>query len=122
MGVGTANHRIAQREVIYDAARKEVVESWGGADRFPNPEGDVALSPDGARFVNGHREGENHYYTFLDLRRKQTIKSPPIFLSKWSGGNLRLDPAPCWNRTSDAIVVPGIAKDGTRQMFLIDLK
>jgi len=42
--------------------------------------------------------------------------------SKWRGGPLRLDPAPGWNRTSDAIVVPGIAPDGTRQMFLLELK
>ena len=36
-------------------------------------------------------------------------------------GELRLDPAPCWNRTGDAIVVPGIAPDGTRQMFIVTL-
>jgi hypothetical protein len=39
----------------------------------------------------------------------------------WNRGPLRLDPAPAWNRTGDAIVVPGIASDGTRQMFLLEL-
>ena len=55
-------------------------------------------------------------------RDNGTVKSPPIFLSTWRGGPLRLDPAPAWNWTSDAIVVPGIAPDGTRQMFLLELK
>ena len=34
-------------------------------------------------------------------------------------GDLRIDAAPRWNRTNDAILVPGIAENGTRQMFLI---
>ena len=50
------------------------------------------------------------------------MKSPPVYLAHWNGGPLRLDPAPCWNRTSDAIVVPGIAPDTTRQMFLLELR
>jgi len=35
------------------------------------------------------------------------------------GGDIRIDPAPRWNRTNDAILVPGIAKDNTRQMYVI---
>ena len=110
------------KQVIYDAAQKKIVDSLGGKDVFPNPEGDIAMSPDGSWFVNSHREGEYHHYTFLDLKTRRTVKSPPVFLSTWRSGALRLDPAPCWNRTSDAIVVPGIAPDGTRQMFLLELK
>lgn len=34
-------------------------------------------------------------------------------------GNIRIDPAPRWNRTNDAILVPGISKNKTRQMFVI---
>ena len=110
------------KQVIYDSAKKEIAESLGATDIFPNPEGDVSLSPDGSWFVNSHREGEHHHYTFLDMKTRRTVKSPPVFLSTWRGGPLRLDPAPAWNRTSDAIVVPGIAPDGTRQMFLLELK
>jgi hypothetical protein len=36
-------------------------------------------------------------------------------------GDLWLDPAPCWNRAGNAIVVPGIAPDGPRQMFVIEV-
>ena len=110
------------QQVIYDLAQKKVVESLGGKDVFPNPEGDVSLSPDGSWFVNSHRRDQHNHYTFLNMKTRQTVNSPPIFMSTWRGGPLRLDPAPCWNRTSDAIVVPGIAPDGTRQMFLLELK
>lgn len=109
------------RQVVYDTARQQIVHSLGGKDIFPNPEGDVSLSPDGSWFVNGHREGEFHHYTFLEMKTRRMVKSPPVFLSTWNSGPLRLDPAPAWNRTSDAIVVPGIASDGTRQMFLLEL-
>lgn len=109
------------QQAIYDVAQKKIVGSLGGKDVFPNPEGDVALSPDGSWFVNSHREGEHHHYTFLEMRSRRLVKSPPVFLANWTRGAVRLDPAPTWNRTSDAIVVPGIAKDGTRQMFLLQL-
>ena len=38
------------------------------------------------------------------------------------GGDVRIDPAPRWNRTNDAILVPGVARDGTRQMFVIRVR
>ena len=37
-------------------------------------------------------------------------------------GDIRIDPAPRWNRTSDAILVPGIADNQTRQLFVIKIK
>ena len=98
------------------------MESLGGKDVFPNPEGDVSLSPDGSWFVNSHREGQHHHYTFLEMKTRRVVKSPRVYLADWNRGALRLDPAPAWNRTSDAIVVPGIAADGTRQMFLLELR
>lgn len=110
------------KQVVYDTAQKQIVASLGGKDVFPNPEGDVSLSPDGSWFVNSHREGEYNHYTFLELKTRRVVKSPPVFMSTWRSGPLRLDPAPTWNRTSDAIVVPGIAPDGTRQMFLLEIR
>ncbi|HUR58102.1 MAG TPA: hypothetical protein VM029_10365 [Opitutaceae bacterium] len=110
------------QQVIYDTEQRKVAESMGGKEIFPNPEGDVSLSPDGTWFVNSHRDGEYNHYTFLERKTGRVVKSPPIYLAKWNGGPLRLDPAPCWNRSGDAIVVPGIAPDTTRQMFLLELK
>jgi len=34
-------------------------------------------------------------------------------------GDIRIDPAPAWNGTNDAILVPCIAKNKARQMFVI---
>jgi hypothetical protein len=34
-------------------------------------------------------------------------------------GDIRIDPAPRWNRAGNAILVPGIARNKTRQMFVL---
>jgi hypothetical protein len=115
--IGSANNQ----QVIYDTASRQIAEVLGGSELFPNPGGDIALAPDGRWFVNSHKEGEHNHYTFLYRPTGRTLGSPPVLLGPWRSGDLRLDPAPCWNRTGDAIVVPGIAEDGTRQMFLIDI-
>lgn len=109
------------KQVVYDCAARRIVEVIGGTDLFPNPGGDIALAPDGRWFVNSHKEGDYNHYTFLHRATGRTLRSPPVLLGPWKSGDLRLDPAPCWNRTGDAIVVPGIADDGSRQMFLIQL-
>jgi hypothetical protein len=109
------------QQVVYDTEKRAIVERWGGKEVFPNPGGDIALAPDGRWFVNSHREGQHNHYTFLDRRTGRTLRAPPIFMAHWATGDLRLDPAPCWNRTGDAIVVPGIAGDGSRQMFMIEV-
>ncbi len=116
--IGSADHQ----QVIYDAATRQIVQKLGGAEVFPDPGGDISLAPDGRWFVNSHREGEYNHYTFLDRRTGRVRRSPPVFMRTWAKGDLRLDPAPCWNRTGDAIVVPGIAPDGTRQMFVLELE
>ena len=36
-------------------------------------------------------------------------------------GDIRIDPAPRWNRTSDTLLVPGLTENGTRQMFMLRL-
>jgi hypothetical protein len=72
--------------------------------------------------VNSHKEGDYNHYTFLHRATGRALRSPPVLLGPWKTGDLRLDPAPCWNRTGDAIVVPGIADDGTRQMFIIRIE
>jgi hypothetical protein len=108
------------QQVIYDTASRRIVEKLGGKDVFPNPGGDIALAPDGRWFVNSHRNGEHNHYTFLDRRTGRIVRAPPVFMGPWKSGDLRLDPAPCWNRSGDALVVPGIAADGTRQMFVLE--
>ena len=110
------------QQVVCDAATGRIVQTLGDTKVFPKPGGDISLSPDGRWLVNGHGGKGYNYYTFLELKTGQVRKSPGIRLGTWNSKELRLDPAPCWNRTSDAIVVPGCAEDNTRQMFLIRLE
>ncbi len=110
---------VEDQQVVYDTEKRAIIERWGGTETFPNPGGDIALAPDGRWFVNSHREGEHNHYTFLERATGRVWRAPPVFMGQWRSGDLRLDPAPCWNRAGDAIVVPGIAADGTRQMFVI---
>ncbi len=111
------------RQVIYDTASQKIVGDLGGPELFANPEGDIAVSPDARWFVNGDRIGSCNHYVFLDRETGRTFRSPGVYMADWSTktGALRLDPAPAWNREGNAIVVPGIAADGTRQMFMISL-
>lgn len=110
--------RQAKNQVIYDVDKQEVVGTLGTKKVFPDPEGDISLSPDGKLLVNGYtKEGKNYYVVY---RRNDGAFTRSSGVEKGSyGGDIRIDPAPCWNRTSDAILVPGIAPDKTRQMFVI---
>lgn len=63
-------------------------------------------------------DGNRNFYSVY--RRSDGAFARSEGLDKGSyGGNIRIDPAPRWNRTNDAILVPGIAADSTRQMFLM---
>ena len=61
--------------------------------------------------------------SLLSFRRADgyATRSKGIDKGRWEK-ELRVDAAPCWNRNGTAVVAPGIAKDGTRQMFLISLQ
>jgi hypothetical protein len=112
--------------VVCDVFTGKVVADLGGPELVINPGGDTAVSPAGRWLVNGSRVGKYNHYLFLDRRTGRSFKSPGVFMADWTtngprGAAVRLDPAPAWNRESNAIVVPGIAPDGTRQMFLITM-
>ncbi len=108
-------------QAIYDVELEQYVGTLGDPSIFPNPEGDIALSPDGTWLVNGwKRDGANHY-AFFRRADGYAVRSDGIDKGQWTG-ELRVDGAPCWNRDGTAVVVPGIASDGTRQMFLISLE
>jgi hypothetical protein len=110
-------------QVLYDVERQDYVGTLGTPALFPDPEGDIALSPDGAWFVNGHRTKEGNRYAFLRRADGRSVVSPPLPIDRWTSGPLRIDPAPCWNRKGDRVLVTALAPDEarTRQMFLIRL-
>lgn len=106
-------------QVYYDVDARRVVGRIGTPELFPNPEGDIAMSPDGKWFVNGWSSGNTNRYAVLNLTDGRFGWTPPLDRGDYRG-DLRIDSAPRWNRTSDALLVPGIAGDGTRQLFRID--
>lgn len=110
-------------QVLYDSDTQTVVSVLGDASVFPNPGGDVALSPDGQWLVNGYRTGKANSYVFLNRKTRAVLRAGPFPVDHWTSGELRIDGAPCWNRESSAVVFPAIANDAerTRQMFLVEI-
>jgi len=108
------------KQILYDISKQQVVGQLGTPEIFPNPGGDVALSPDGKWFVNGYKAGDSN--RFVVYRRSDGLYGRSAGLDKGAySGDIRIDPAPRWNRASNAILVPGIAANKTRQMFVIQI-
>lgn len=115
------------KQILYDARKQEIVGQIGTPEILPEPGGDSALSPDGQWFVNGYGVGRENFYAILRRSDGSSVRTRGLPIDHWTGamsGPLRLDPAPCWNRTNDQIAVPAIADDPgrTRQTFLIRIR
>ena len=118
--------REGKKQILYDVDQSRVIGQLGTPELFPDPEGDISLSPDGNWFVNGYKvqskdKGNKNYFAVLRLNDGVFARSEGIDKGAYLG-NIRIDPAPRWNRTNDAILVPGISENKTRQMFVIQLK
>lgn len=106
------------RQVRYDIEKKEIIGYLGNPEMFPDPEGDISLSPNGDMFANGWVNGTMNSYTILRRSDGAYATTEGLSRGKYSG-DIRIDPAPRWNRTNDAILVPGLDDNGTRQIFMI---
>lgn len=114
--------QIGANQILYDTDSQQIVGQLGSSKIFPNPGGDVALSPNGNWFVNGHGEKGKNYYTILRRSDGAWTRSEGFNQGGYVGGDLRLDPGPLWNRDSTQLLVPGIAADKTRQLFVITVE
>ena len=117
--------RQKDRQILFDTDNQIIVGTLGTSEIFPDPEGDIALAPNGKLFVNGHKDKKkkSNYYTIYNRENGSYVRTEGFNIGHWQSGDLRQDPSPCWNRSSDKILVPGVSKDGkTRQLFLITLK
>ena len=110
---------------LYDVDSQKIVGRIGDNGVFPQPGGDNAYSPDGKWYVGSYRIDLKQFYTFYRFEDNAHFvsKGIPIFRGKTKKGLLttRIDGAPRWNRSSDRILVGGVAKDGTRQMSIIKI-
>ena len=105
---------------LYDVDEKKMKGQIGEKGTFPSPGNDNAFSPDGKWYVGSHRQKKKKecIYTFFRFADKEYFRAPPIPTREGSGVT-RIDTAPRWNRTSDAILAPGVAEDGSRQLFIV---
>jgi len=110
--------RQGDNQIFYDVDKKKVVGQLGTPEMFPKPEGDISLSPNADLFVNGYKKNNNNYYAVYRRSDSAFVRSKGFDKGSYSG-DIRIDPAPRWNRTNDGILVPGIAKNKTRQMYVI---
>lgn len=113
-----------KKQVIYDTDAMEVAGTLGDEEKFPQPEGDCALSPDRKWFANGHRVKDQNVYSLLRLADGKFLRSTTFDVRGYTGGDLRVDPAPWWNRQSNQILLSALAADPnrTRQLFLLTIQ
>lgn len=112
------------KQVIYDVDKQEIVDQIGTPEILPRPGGDCALSHNGKWFVNGYRQGKEDKYVVIRRDDGSFVRTRGLPVDNWITGELRCDPAPCWNRADTAMAVPAIADDAqrTRQTFLLKIK
>jgi hypothetical protein len=114
-------NKAEKRFDLYDVETEKLAGKLGDQGTFPDPIDDNALSPDGRWFVASQRRNKTEcVYTLYRLSDGLTVRSPAL-PTKNGGGVVRIDPAPRWNRTSDALLVPGLIDDGTLQLFVIKM-
>jgi hypothetical protein len=108
------------KQVIYDVLDRKVIDSIGTSEIIPNPGGDISLSPNGQWFVNGFVRKNKNYYNIIRLTDGRWVRSPGFYKGDYEG-DLRIDPAPRWNRQNNQILVDCITENGTRQLFIITI-
>jgi hypothetical protein len=111
------------RLVLYDTDTQETLATIGGPSIFPRPGGDTALSPDAEWIVSGYNDGSGNAYVLYRRSDGAWARTRHFDQAGFISGDLRCDPAPCWNRDGTQVLFPSIAEDAerTRQLFLIRL-
>jgi hypothetical protein len=124
--IGSVKQDGQRQQIRYDINTQQIIGRLGDATIFPKPGGDVALSPDGNWLVNGYKPNKESTENFFAVYHRPSgafARSPGVYKGPYSKNrDVRIDPAPRWNRTNDKILTPGLDKNNRRQMFLIEIK
>jgi hypothetical protein len=107
---------VEKKLIVYDTLSQQVVDTLGGSEIFRDAGGDTALTRDGAWLVNGATTGATMHYTVMRRSDREWFKTGDFNRGTYRG-DVRIDPAPCWNREGDRFAFPALANDGTRQLF-----
>ena len=116
--------RSGKLQIVYDTEKQIIVDSLGTPEIFPDPEGDIALSPNGEWLVNGYKnkKQKKNFYVIYNLKNKFHLKSKGFEIGEWISGDLRQDPSPTWNRNNNQIMIPALSDDGkSRQLHTISI-
>ncbi len=116
---GTPDNKL----MLYDTDSQMYVKQIGDSSIFTKPGGDKALSPDGNWLVCGYKMKSYLTYILYRLSDGVWLKTQSIYQDSYHSGNLRNDPAPCWNRDGTQVLFPAITTDAneSRQLFIIKL-
>lgn len=110
------------RQVRYDIQQKTIVGQIADSEVIPEPGGDVTLSTDANWFACGYATGNENKYVIVRRSDGQFARSGGFSRGPYTRGDLRIDPAPRWNRNQTAILIPAMTRDGTRQLHLIQIE
>ena len=107
--------------VFYDTDAMEVIGPVAAPGVFPDPENDVALSPDGEWIVQGVEEDPKTSYVVYRLSDGLMAQTGWYDQTGYSHGDLRIDAAPKWNRSNDEVLFSSLTPgpDRTRQLYRI---
>ena len=108
--------------VLYDSQNQWVVKEIGNPLIFPDPEDDVALSPDAEWIVQSCEEDSRNAYTVFRRSDGAWARTPWMEQGeKYEHGPLRIDGAPKWNRAGNQVLFSSMTQEEkpTRQLFLI---
>lgn len=110
-----------EHQVRYDIAQQQIIGQIATPKIIPSPGGDIALSPNADWFVCGYSTKLNNQYAIFRRSDGAYAHSPIFSRGPYTRGELRIDPAPRWNRDNNALLVPGMTADGTRQLHVIEI-
>ncbi len=112
------------RLVHYDPRARKVLNPIGPPSAFPDPGGDTAVSPDGTWIANSFRKGTANHYVLFHRATSRFVHSRGFDVRGWTGGELRIDGAPCWNRAGNQIAFTALSEPDrqTRQMFVASIR
>ncbi len=106
-------------QVVYDIISRKIKRTIGSKEIFPQPGGDVCLSPNSEWLVNGYNDkAGTNFYSLMNLKTGDWVKMPSFSTGVYKK-DLRIDPAPRWNHDNNKILVSGLDKNGIRQLFVL---
>ena len=110
--------------VLYNSESQQVIQELGSPEIFPDPGNDVALSPDAKWIVQGFEEEAQNAYAVYRRSDGAWAHTRWFDQRQYDSGDLRIDAAPKWNRSSDQILFSSLTDEPepTRQLFLIRVK